>query len=151
MNKKLLLIGIGNPIRGDDGLGFHAAAHFEEYPPVENLESIHVQQLTMDLVPLISSTDFVLFVDARIGEPFGKIYYDEIQPNAINNNPVSHFFDPQTLMAVIHGLYQKHPKAGLISVNTDEFDFTEELSTRMQTIFPDFLDRIREILEKESQ
>ena len=63
-----LIIGYGNPMRGDDAIGCHAARELEQHfwndPTVEVMAT---QQLTPEMVDDILQRDFVLFLDASFG------------------------------------------------------------------------------------
>ena len=69
-----LIIGYGNPMRGDDAIGCHAARQLEQHfwndPDVE---VIAAQQLIPEMAEDISLRDFVLFLDASFGEQPGTI------------------------------------------------------------------------------
>jgi len=63
---RILLIGYGNPGRGDDGLGPALAARIEAL----DLPGVTVDrdyQLTVDHAPMIAAHDMVIFADAMIG------------------------------------------------------------------------------------
>jgi hydrogenase maturation protease len=141
--KSALIIGIGNPLRGDDGLGWHVIQTLAQtYVSSSSVSIQHVQQLTMDLVEPIGQADLVIFIDARLGDQLGQIDVEEIQPNSRLGSPVSHFFDPDTLLSAVQGLYGRHPQAAVVSVTSNIFDFTDELSEPVAKTIPDVVDRI---------
>ena len=76
-----LIIGCGNPMRGDDAIGCHAARvleqHFWNDPDVE---VIAAQQLTPEMVDDILQRDFVLFLDASFGDQPGTILRTTVSP-----------------------------------------------------------------------
>jgi hypothetical protein len=61
-----LLIGWGNPLRGDDGVGQAIAAAVERWGQPQ-LEVVEAVQLTPELAPLLAAARRVLFVDAEAG------------------------------------------------------------------------------------
>ena len=61
-NKKILIIGYGNTLRGDDGVGYKIAEIIEQWN-INNITSLAVHQLTPDLAENIAQADTVIFVD----------------------------------------------------------------------------------------
>ena len=66
---RTLIIGYGNPLRGDDGLGWQVASELAKC--VDALISVvAVHQLTPELAEPVSDADLVIFVDSSCdGEP----------------------------------------------------------------------------------
>ena len=144
---KILIIGIGNPLRGDDGLGWHLIQVLAQtYASIPDIAVQHVQQLTLDLVEPVGQAKLVVFVDARLGDELGKITVDPIQANSRLDSPISHFFDPDTLLSAVQGLYGKHPEAVVVSVTSNLFDITEELSPTVEKKIPDVVEIIADLI-----
>ena len=60
-----LVIGVGNPLMGDDGLGIAAVARLaEEWPNDESLSFVDGGTWGMNLLPLIESASRVMILDA---------------------------------------------------------------------------------------
>jgi len=131
-----LVIGIGNPLRGDDALGWAAieALRARSLPPATKTRC--VQQLSMDLVEGVAAADLVLFVDARFGQPTGRLHAGRIAPDTCLETASSHFFDPHTLLAAVQALYGHHPQAGLFSISTTCFEYGASLSPEVQRALP---------------
>jgi hydrogenase maturation protease len=65
MEPKVTLIGLGNILMRDEGVGVHAVRHFEEHyeiPP--GLEVVDGGTSGLDLLPYIENRDQILIVDA---------------------------------------------------------------------------------------
>ena len=65
--RKVLIYGIGNPVRGDDGLGIYftdALKKHKEKPQFTHLDIAQNYQLNIEDALLIGEYDLVLFVDA---------------------------------------------------------------------------------------
>jgi hydrogenase maturation protease len=144
MAADILIIGIGNPIRGDDGLGWQAAGMLENALVGSDLDLdvLTVQQLTMDLVDEISAARLVVFIDAEIGDLSGQIKQQEIVASTSLAGPGSHFFDPHTLLSAVQALYGNHPPALLFSLSTNSFEYREELSHPVQLALQGFITQI---------
>ena len=73
---KTLVLGIGNPILGDDGIGFHVAQELAREIKDENVEVKYTSIDGFNLLDLIVGYDKVIIIDAIItkdGE-VGEIY-----------------------------------------------------------------------------
>ncbi len=131
-----LVIGIGNPIRGDDALGWAAIEALKARGLPPETETLCVQQLSMDLVESVAAAEPVFFVDARLGQPAGALRAERIAPDSCLETASSHFFDPRTLLAAVQALYGRHPQAGLLSVNAARFSYGAPLSPEVQRALP---------------
>ena len=62
---KILVLGLGNILCGDDGLGSAVVAEVErDYELPENVELVDGGTLGLALLPLLQDTDVAIFVDA---------------------------------------------------------------------------------------
>jgi hydrogenase maturation protease len=114
-----LIIGYGNPLRGDDAFGYRAA---ERIPG-----AIAVHQLTPELMDPISRADRVIFLDAAAEGTPGEIRRRPVQPSPDASN-FTHHATPETLLAGARALYGRAPEALLITVTAATFDLSETLS-----------------------
>jgi hydrogenase maturation protease len=158
---RVLVIGIGNPLRGDDALGWHAAqqlarlygagaeAQFLEdhrwLSPDGAVEIMTCQQMTMDLVEPVHAAEQVIFIDASVqGEP-GFLKCETVMPDT-PQNLISHQFDAPTLLAAVQALYGVCPKGVVVSVTAGMFDFVEELSPAVAARLPELVKQVQQML-----
>jgi hydrogenase maturation protease len=109
----MLLIGYGNPGRGDDGLG----PAFSERIAARNLPGLEVDtdyQLVAEHALAISSHDLVIFADAEIG---GEAPYSfrEIEPGAPETLG-SHSLRPETVLSLSETLYGARARAFVLGI-----------------------------------
>ena len=73
--KKVLVMGIGNTLLQDDGVGVHVTELFKSsHEPTPNLDVIDGGTIGLSLLPEIEDADAVIIVDAsEIGEPPGAM------------------------------------------------------------------------------
>jgi hydrogenase maturation protease len=116
--RRTLVIGYGNPLRGDDGAGPFVAEHL-------GAGAIACHQLTPELAEPISQARRVIFVDAHAGVPAGRIAIQAVVPRVSSG---IHRFDPETLLAWSQRLYGRAPEALLIGIGAESFDVREGLS-----------------------
>ena len=140
---RTLIIGYGNPLRSDDGLGWHAAERLCESLSSPTVEVLTRQQLTADLAAPVSEASTVFFIDAaQDGEP-GDLTCKEIQPESWTPS-FSHELSPGGVLAVAEELYGARPKAYLMSLCGECFDHGEKLSAKVQASLPQLITLVRE-------
>jgi hydrogenase maturation protease len=123
--KPLLVIGIGNPSRGDDALGPICIERLQalDLPDVELLTDF---QLQVEYVLDLHGRDRIIFIDAAASgpEPFA---FAPIQAEA-DTSYSSHALSPQSLLAAYARHYrQAAPPAFLLAIRGHGFDLGEPL------------------------
>jgi hydrogenase maturation protease len=124
---KVLVIGYGNTLRGDDAAGVHAAELIAQRHPEFICACLH--QLVPELAEQIAECDIVFFIDAQkdITEPTARL----VAPNVEADQPRTHFISPESLLALSQQLYQHLPaKAYVVGIPASQFEFSEELSAQ---------------------
>jgi hydrogenase maturation protease len=124
---KMLVIGYGNTLRGDDAAGIQAAELIAKRHP--EIQCICMHQLMPEMAEQISECDIVFFVDADANA--SKVTARLIEPTTEADQPRTHFISPESLLSLSHQLCQRKPsKAYVIGIPASEFEFSEELSAR---------------------
>jgi hydrogenase maturation protease len=123
-----LIIGIGNPLRSDDGLGWEVAEQLSR--DCNTGYDIHtVYQLTPELVQWMAVASLVVIIDAcREGEP-GEM---SIRPLSLpaQRSPVStHYTTPEELAALTSAVYGQCPPVVLVTMAGADFSIGEKLSS----------------------
>ncbi|MGV2977587.1 hydrogenase maturation protease [Roseibium alexandrii] len=119
----MLLIGYGNPGRGDDGLG----PAFSESMAARDLTSWTIDtdyQLVAEHAFDVSGHELVVFADAEIGsaEPFS---FSEIKPGAPEVLG-SHSLVPETVLSLCETLYGAAPTAFVLGISGVEYGEVKE-------------------------
>src|SRR5262245_60058046 len=115
---KVLVIGYGNTLRGDDGVGPGVAAAVAGW---RGLRALAVHQLTPELAEPIAAADAVVFVDAYTAHPGDMLRVEAVQPGGTLES-VGHSCDPRTLMAIAGAVYGVQPPAWLLGVPGVDFE-----------------------------
>lgn len=63
MKDKVVILGLGNTLQTDEGIGVHAVHYLERHRPVEHAEYIDGGTLSFNLVASITDTDRLIVVD----------------------------------------------------------------------------------------
>jgi hydrogenase maturation protease len=128
---RILVIGIGSLIRGDDGAGRLVADRLADSLRLPGVEVMSVHQLTPELAEVISRSGVAVFVDASAVDPPGRLVCREVQPSA-DIDPGAHICTPPALLAWSRWLYGRFPPAFLFSVGGESFEITEQLTASAQ-------------------
>jgi len=123
-----LIIGIGNPLRRDDGLGWKVAEQLvQDDDPGQTILTVH--QLTPELVQWMAAADLVVLIDAsREGEP-GELEVRPLSPRPHTGAIGSHHFSPEELLALTTAIYDHCPPAFMVSMTGADFAIGEQLSS----------------------
>lgn len=116
-----LIIGYGNWLRRDDGLGVWLAEL-----PRPDWTPISAHQLLPEHAEVIHRAQRVVFLDAAIGAPVGAVHVEAIVPCEETDHThalgaFTHNATPRLLLGVARDLYGFCPSALLISVNGGDF------------------------------
>lgn len=122
-SETILVIGYGNELRGDDGIGPRVAA-------AANFPGVRVRsvcQLVPELAAEMGEVQMVIFVDA-LADPKRRTV--ELVPLTAEEIAEwnTHTVDPRTLLALTRAVYKRAPRAWLLSVPGDNFDVGEGLT-----------------------
>ncbi|GET37046.1 hydrogenase maturation protease [Microseira wollei] len=126
LRQSILVIGYGNELRGDDGVGQRVARAVEEWR-VPNLRSLAVHQLTPELAEELAVVDRVIFVDAYTEATPPEVRVCPLEP-AHSVATTGHTSDPQMLLAIAQALYNAHPQAWWVGIPAVNFELSNDLS-----------------------
>lgn len=141
----LLIIGYGNSLRSDDGLGCHATRELLRTVDSAGVEIISCGQLTADLAEPISHAGQVLFIDAAHSGPAGQVICKRVTPTS-EAAAFSHQLSPEALLGITLVLFGACPEATLFSIAGQSFEFGDSLSPRVANCMPALISRIKEFM-----
>ncbi len=141
--KKFLIIGYGNILRRDDGVGIKVVENIAEQHR-DNVTTLTLHQLTPELAEEIAGYTDVIFVDAVVTEEKEvKVYPLEIESDYVNRG---HSESPSSLLSLTKRLYDKTPRAWGVFIPGINFDFGEEFSTLTGSCAGQAMQKIDEII-----
>ena len=139
-----LVIGYGNPLRGDDRLGWEIAGRLSAGIADESVEIMAVHQLTPELAEPVSKADMVIFVDASCEGKPGTWKCDKVEPAPATADPLGHHFSISGLLAYARAIYSASPEAFVVSVAAETFECRDALSPSVELALPKIVRYIRE-------
>lgn len=122
----ILVIGYGNELRGDDGLG-PLVAKAVAAANIPGVRVLSVRQLLPEFAADLAQVSLVVFVDASEVWRESEI---EIQSLVVEDATdwCTHYADPRTLLALTQVIFGQTPEAWWLTVSGRNFDFSERLS-----------------------
>jgi hydrogenase maturation protease len=148
--RRILVVGLGHPYRGDDGIGIRAAEEFEAMNQDTTVEVMATQELLPELTEVISHIDLLVFLDARAGGVPGLVEVSEVLPAESKGGVFLHTMTMETLLSAARTLFGHAPKAMLVSVAGESFDFSAHLSPKLEASLPLLLERLKEVIYSDS-
>ena len=143
--EKILLIGYGNELRGDDAAGPQIARTVEGWS-FPDCEVIVCQQLTPELAHDIAEASQVIFVDASL-----EVMGDTPQTLPVHPAPEmplgGHTLHPETLVRLAKALYGKAPPAVCVHVPASSFELGAPLSPATQKALTSALVQIKTLCQ----
>ncbi len=132
-----LVIGIGNPLRGDDGVGWRLLEELETAGPPEGCVLRRVQQLTPELAAEVAAVRRVLFVDAWLApEEAQPLLHHVAAAVTAGGGLDSHRLEPVTLVALAQALFGASPAAWELLVPASCFGHGSVFSTSLRNALP---------------
>jgi hydrogenase maturation protease len=141
---QLLVIGYGNELRRDDGVGAKVANAVAEWS-LPGVEAIACHQLTPELTGPIAAATHVVFVDAALGAG-GSVEYREIEPDE-NSRVMTHATNPGALLALARQAFGRCPTASWLTIPVLDVDFGKELSSLARDGLNVALEKVRSLAE----
>lgn len=124
MPDDVLVIGYGNTLRGDDGIGPAVAEEIAALG-LPGVRVLVVQQLTPELAAELADARVTIFVDAAVGtEPVTAVRLDR----PATAGALTHAADPHGLLALARAVYGRVPEAWLVTVGGANFGFRDALT-----------------------
>ena len=128
----ILVIGYGNTLRRDDGVG-PGVAEAVAALALPGVRTLACPLLTPELAEPVSQARMVLFVDAAVDAP-REVQLRMLAP-AESSQIMAHAASPATLLALARDVFGHAPEAWLITIPVEELGIGEEFSPLAQCGF----------------
>jgi hydrogenase maturation protease len=136
----LLLIGYGNTLRSDDGVGpkvIEAIAALK----LPGVQTLSCDLLTPELADPISRADTVVFVDAAVDAP-AEVQLRPLVP-ADSAQIMAHAADPRTMLALARDVFGHAPKAWWLTIPVENMGIGEQFSDLARQGVASAIEKIR--------
>jgi hydrogenase maturation protease len=148
-NETILVIGYGNELRGDDGLGPRVA----EDMAAANSPGVRVRsvcQLVPELAAEVADAQVVIFVDALADSRCSAVELAPVRAEEITEWG-THSADPRTLLALTLAVYRRTPEAWWLKVPGWNFDFGGGLSSAAKENIRQAIVHIEKLIQTKTQ
>jgi hydrogenase maturation protease len=122
--KRPLIIGYGNPLREDDGIGLRAAELVERSLTSGEADVLQCHQLTPEVAVQVQDASLVIFFDAALDREPGKI--SVIPLYKVGPSAWSHDLSPSQLLSLV----DKVPPAYWITCGVSRTGWRESLTAQ---------------------
>lgn len=141
-----LIIGIGNPLRSDDGLGWVVAEQLSQEGTTKRSCTIHmVHQLTPELAQQMATATLVVMIDAsREGEP-GELHVRPLSLPAQPGPVGTHYTTPEELATLTAMVYGHCPPIVVVSMTGAQFGIGEQLSAVVALKIPFVCEAVQQV------
>ncbi len=140
--QNLLVIGYGNTLRSDDGVGPRVAAAVEALQ-LSGVRTLICQQLSPEHADPISRAHTVIFVDAAVDAP-AEVQLRKLEPNE-STQLMAHAADPCTMLALARDVFGHCPEAWWLTIPAVKLGFGEDLSPDAQRGFEQAVREIKNL------
>lgn len=141
-----LIIGYGNRLRGDDGVGYRLAELLREQLPPNRARVLAQHQLTPELTLDLAAAEIerVLFLDARRGQ-WEPLILSPINPAAAGGS-CGHQLAPELLLQMAASLYGQAPTGYLLTLPAVDMEFGDQLSPTTEAALAFTLGQIQNLM-----
>ena len=148
-HKKVIIIGVGNLILRDEGVGVHAVRALEEQSLPPRVEVIDGGTDTMALLPVFQEAERIIVIDAlRGGEKPGTIY--RLTPDDLMGETERPLSLHQVGLLEVLGMARQlggEPHVVIIGIEPKEIAWGMELTPEVQAKLPRVVDAVFEELK----
>ena len=138
--RKFLVIGYGNELRCDDGVGPRVAAAVETLQ-LPGVETLVCQQLSPEHAEPVSRAQVVIFVDAAVDAP-SVVQFRKLEP-AGSTQLMAHAADPGTMLALARDVFGHVPEGWWLTIPAVKLGFGEDLSPEAQRGLEEAVEKIK--------
>jgi hydrogenase maturation protease len=136
----LLVIGYGNLLRCDDGVG-PKVAEAVQVLQLPRVRTLICQQLSPEHAEPISRSRTVIFVDAAVDAPT-EVQLRKLEPNE-SVQLMAHAADPRTMLALARDVFGHAPEAWWLTIPAVKLGFGDDLSPAAQRGFEKAVQEIK--------
>ena len=119
------MIGYGNTLRRDDGVGPKVAEAVADLA-LPGVRTLACPLLTPELAEAVSQARAVIFVDAAVDAP-REVQVRKLAPSE-SSQVMAHAASPPTMLALARDVFGHAPEAWLITIPVEDLGIGEELS-----------------------
>jgi hydrogenase maturation protease len=137
-----LIVGYGNSLRSDDGLGWHVVERLAQDARLSGATVQWRHQLTPELAHDIGQSSLVVLIDVSVEQEPGVIAVRRLEATSTPGSAWSHHVDPESLVALARELWNASPDVFVVSVGAGSLDVGEQLSPAVEAALPKVVETV---------
>ncbi len=145
MQTELLVIGYGNTLRSDDGVGPKVAEAVAALR-LPRVQAVACDLLTPELAEPVACAGSVIFVDAALDAP-QEVQMRPLQPSE-SSQLMAHAASPQKLLALARDVFGRAPTAWWLTIPIENTRIGEEFSALAARGLDTALAEVRKCFER---
>lgn len=140
---ELLVIGYGNSLRRDDGVGPRVAEAIEQLQ-LPGVRTLVCQLLTPEYADPIARARRVIFVDAAVDKTDG-VHFRKLEPGE-TSQLMAHSADPRTMLALARDVFGHTPEAWWLTIPAIHLGFGTDYSPEAEAGFHAAVEEIKKLV-----
>ncbi|MGD1012483.1 MAG: hydrogenase maturation protease [Acidimicrobiales bacterium] len=148
----VLVIGYGNPLRGDDGAGWRAAELLALDPRLQGATVLARHQLTPELAEDVSQATLLVLVDAS-EEPgtAGRVSTARVTATPTSGPVFTHHVDAAGLVQLAATLFGQSPPAVQVTVRVADVQPGTTLSPQVEGAMANVVDAVVDVIQEQQK
>ena len=142
----VLVIGYGNELAGDDGVGRLIAEQLASDPRLAGAEVLSERQLMPELALDASRATTLILIDANRRSQPGELTVRPLVPSHGHSAAWSHHMTPAAMLALANELYHATPTAFVVSVGVESLELGDEVSPAVRSAVPRAVEAVARIV-----
>jgi hydrogenase maturation protease len=146
-NHSILVIGYGNPLREDDGVGWRVTERLAEQFGAQEISVITCHQLTPELADPVAHASLAIFIDASATAPPGRVDCEPVKLTQQTFHSLNHATAPAELLRSAQTIFGHSPRAYVLTIGGESFGFGDHLSASVARAVPEALRKIKDLIK----
>ncbi len=149
--KKIAIIGVGNILMKDEGIGVHSLKKLETLKLPRNIELYEGGTRILDILPSLEGIDLIIIIDAvKSGKKPGAVNLFEVDlsKNGNSKEMVSlHEMDLISSIKFAKQIYDLPEKIIIIGIEPKEVDIGIEMTKEVTKTIPEVIEKVNKTIQ----
>lgn len=150
-SKPIMVLGVGNSIQMDDGVGIHVIRELEKYDLPEEVELFDGGTLGIDLMPYLEGKEKLIFIDSvKAEQKPGTIFRFQPEDLDFDDAPKTsvHQIGLIESLQMISMIGKAPDKIVIFGIQPKTIDWSEELTDEVNAAIPKLMPHLLKEIEK---
>jgi len=149
--KKIAVIGVGNILMKDEGVGVHSLKKLETLKVPSNVELYEGGTRILDILPSLEGVDLIIIIDAvKFGKKPGTVnlFEVELSKNGNSKEMVSlHEMDLISSIKFAKQIYDLPEKIIIIGIEPKEVEVGIEMTEEVTEAIPEVIEKVHKTIQ----